>query len=1184
MQIFVLGMHRSGTSALTRVLNLAGAHLGPAATLKGASRENPRGFWENDAFVDVNKMLLRAIGCDWNCLAGFDADAVKAAVSDARLANRARDLLVRLDAERPWAMKDPRSCLTFPFWHELTELPVVVLSHRDPIQIADSLTQRNAIPEAAGLALWELYVTTAISATAGVPRTVVDFARLVDDPVTVCTELVDWLVSVGVRHLTTPPESELSAFLSTDLVRHAPDPERSERLLNPTQRAIEDALRTGDLDAVGGAEHQLTASSRSLIELLDASIRAKHSAAVERKHNAELAADRDETKVEIDRLRDELARQVQAGEQLGASNSQLQQTVEALEGERERFAMIGRTIDARIEAAMERLVSMNTEALGTHYRDAEARERRRQEAEAAQIQGLQSRLASMIVERDQTLARCAELERELAAAREAAAELGTELERVESSLETTRVDRDEIAARLADQSRRFRETMDAYQKRKAMHREARARVRAIETSRSWKLAHGLAKLSAFIRGGTPYTPAEPRSPSPGGVVVHEAERPASTSGSAKSEVTDEGPSPVDVVICVHDAMDDVRRCLESVAAHTPELQQLIIVDDGSGAETSELLRRTAETDASVVLHRNETAHGYTRAANTGLKASTAEFVILLNSDTVVTPGWSSALTRCARSGDRVGLVGPLSNAASYQSIPRRFDGSGDWAVNELPPEVTIEQMAAIVGQATERCFPRLPFLNGFCLLFTREVLDRVGLLDDDAFPMGYGEENDYCLRAANQEFDLAVADDAYVFHAKSRSFSHARRKELAVEGRRALDAKHGGRAVLDRIELMRDDPCLERARSRVTAALSQVSIPLDPLSVLYVLPVKGGGGGVHSIVQECVGLNAIGCTARVAVPAKALSSFTSRYPSVASECFVPFHSEADLIEDAGQFDCAVATIFTSIPLVEKMVDANPRVRAGYYIQDYEPWICAGDRELEAQVVGSYTAIPAILAFAKTEWICRMVADNHGIPVHKVHPSIDASVYSPVGPAISAAGGAETVVVSAMIRPKTPRRGAPATMRSLADATRRLGAGVEIHIFGCDEDDPGFVDLERSFTYYNHGILTREGVAEVLRGSDVFVDFSTYQAFGRTALEAMACGCAVAVPAQGGAGEYARDEANSLVVDTSDQEAMNAAVVRLARDVELRTRLAEEGLRSASRYSIARAVLSVHRVLRNGLAS
>ncbi|HIE57041.1 MAG TPA: glycosyltransferase, partial [Anaerolineales bacterium] len=220
----------------------------------------------------------------------------------------------------------------------------------------------------------------------------------------------------------------------------------------------------------------------------------------------------------------------------------------------------------------------------------------------------------------------------------------------------------------------------------------------------------------------------------------------------------ERTASVDVIVCVHNAYDDVRRCLESVVRYSSPPYNIILVDDGSQPQTSNYLQQFA-ADQGVRLLRNEQARGYTLAANQGLQASTADYALLLNSDTIATPGWLNGMVACAESDSRIGLVGPLSNTASWQSVPQLFNDQGDWADNALPEDVSVVEMAERIREMSERLYPRIPFLNGFCLMIKRAVLDEVGYFDEDTFGAGYGEENDFCIRARKAGWDLAVADD-----------------------------------------------------------------------------------------------------------------------------------------------------------------------------------------------------------------------------------------------------------------------------------------------------------------------------------------------------------------------------------------------------------------------------------------
>lgn len=658
---------------------------------------------------------------------------------------------------------------------------------------------------------------------------------------------------------------------------------------------------------------------------------------------------------------------------------------------------------------------------------------------------------------------------------------------------------------------------------------------------------------------------------------------------------------VDVVVPVYNALEDVQACLNALA-DVPGCYpvQVLVINDGSDAPTSAWLREVCSDQGQdegrgqdqgqgkglsqgrvrFRLIEHEDNQGYTRAVNTGLRASEAPYVVTLNSDTIVTPFWLDGMIACLQSDARLGIVGPLSNAASWQNVPALYGPDGQFGINALPEGMRPADMAGIVRRVSRRSYPRTTFVNGFCFMLRRAVLEAVGYMDEAAFPTGYGEENDFCIRAQDAGFGLAYVDDVYVFHAKSKSFGTERRKTLSKAGSEAIKAKHGAAKFADLVAQVAETELMDNIRANVARALKArvQSVPersadlVATQRVLFVLPVRGGGGGAHSVVQEVSAMQALGVTARVAVRQGDLDDYMRLYGDIAGaeDLFAPF-ADNELVALAQGYDVVVATIFTSVKLVAEVVAACPWVLPAYYAQDYEPLFFEEGDALRAEALASYTAIPGALVFAKTHWICRTIAAHHDVEVQKVEPSIDHGTYSLTGPRLEAAEGA--LCVSAMIRPRTPRRGAGRTMDLLARIKAHLGARVVIRIFGCDVTGPEFQALEADFEYIDHGVLTRPEVATVLRSSDMFIDLSDYQAFGRTGLEAMACGVVPVVPEAGGAREYAVDGINALVVDTLDVEGCLARILPLLRAPADMARMQLDAIGTAAGYSPRRAAMS-----------
>ena len=625
---------------------------------------------------------------------------------------------------------------------------------------------------------------------------------------------------------------------------------------------------------------------------------------------------------------------------------------------------------------------------------------------------------------------------------------------------------------------------------------------------------------------------------------------------------------VDVVICIHNALDDVKTCLDATLRRSPKMRQLILVNDGSDKETSQWLRDfTDRIDVPVTLIHNPEQRGYTIAANQGLRATPADYVVLLNSDTIPTRGWIERLVACGESDKNIVVVGPLSNAASWQSVPKRFAENGDWEVNELPDGISPDGIAAQLALHHEPTWPRAKLINGFCLAIKRRAFNELGYFDEETFPRGYGEENDYCLRAIAAGLELAIADDCYLFHAKSKSFTHAKRLELVKDADKILHGKHRPEVVEGACAELRENPGLEAAREHF--AELQKSKPA--FSLLYLLPLRGTAGGIHSVVQEAAGLRARGVFAQVAIRDRDADFYRATYPTIDPDLFYVFESESELVRYANAFDVAVATHHGSIDLLSWLAMANPKVLPAYYVQDYEPNFYPASEAAHHHARESYTRISGCVLFAKTDWIRETVTREHGVEVHKVTPSIDSEIYRPD------AEVGKSIDVCAMIRPGTPVRSPELT----AEILRSLD-GKETAVFGCESDDPFW--NEHDFEGEILGVLRRDQVADLLRRSKLFIDLSEYQAFGRTGLEAMACGCATVLPEAGGSDEYAIAGSNCLRVDTADREAILSAIHRLLDHDQLRGCQIAAALETAAGFSIDSAAESVEKLFTQMLAN
>jgi hypothetical protein len=404
----------------------------------------------------------------------------------------------------------------------------------------------------------------------------------------------------------------------------------------------------------------------------------------------------------------------------------------------------------------------------------------------------------------------------------------------------------------------------------------------------------------------------------------------------------------------------------------------------------------------------------------------------------------------------------------------------------------------------------------------------------------------------------------------------------------------------------RDEPTQESIRALLRGLLAEVppagrlftspekervaphSAP--PPSVAYLLPglPPEGSGGSHSLVQEARGLRELGARARVCVPLDALETVAAVYGNE-DHLFVAYAEdpastgaeESSVLDAIADAEVVVATEYPSVDLLARLLRERPQTVCAYYVQDYEPLFAAPRSSRADRALLSYRALPGVLLFAKTDWLRQLVSALHGVPVAKVAPSLDRRLFHPGGRRGS--GGPAHVV--AMIRPRTPRRRPAATLQALVAIRRALGSEVSISTFGCDEDSfallvgdalvedgRGEISADSPDGVRHLGLLSRLEVSQLMRRCDVFIDASAYQAFGRTGLEAMACGAVPLLPDLGGVHEYAHTE-NAILLDQDAPREIAAAAVALVRDPARLRRLREAGLRDAQRFSVQRAASS-----------
>jgi GT2 family glycosyltransferase len=264
---------------------------------------------------------------------------------------------------------------------------------------------------------------------------------------------------------------------------------------------------------------------------------------------------------------------------------------------------------------------------------------------------------------------------------------------------------------------------------------------------------------------------------------------------------DEVMRPVDVVVPIFEARECAIDCLESVARHARGDVRIVAVDDASrDPALASWLEEFVARESRAVLLRNQTNRGFVVSANRGLRAAGGRDVILLNSDTIVPRRFIEKLAEAAY--DRgPGLVTPLTNNGTICSVPRFMEA------NELPDGLDVDDFARLVDRISTRRRPELVTAVGFCMYVPHDVIASIGFFDEESFPRGYGEENDYSERARAAGFVVRLCDDLFVAHVGRASFgSEGSRREAAHND--VMASKHPG--YHERVQrFVRENPLAE---------------------------------------------------------------------------------------------------------------------------------------------------------------------------------------------------------------------------------------------------------------------------------------------------------------------------------------------------------------------------------------
>jgi GT2 family glycosyltransferase/glycosyltransferase involved in cell wall biosynthesis len=631
--LIVLGMHRSGTSALTRVLGLLGARL-PSEML-AANPDNPRGFWESRAIVHRHEALLREQASFWHDILPVPDDWY--ASPEAR---RFEDLLVedlRGDfGDAPLVViKDPRMCRLMPLWRRVLDRaglePTVIITLRDAIESAASLQRRNGFPMEKGLLLWLAHMQAAEFGSRGMNRVFVSYDDL----------LRDWRDAVsrisaraGVEFDVLTRAAEIEGFLSADL-RHAPP----------------SGFELDHFGEVGSWVRTLTDEFRRASSGGDAEIDA---AVLDRAYRGFAAL------VNIIRPVESFNRRALA--ELAPRVSELSNQVKAL-----------------------------NEQVAAYQK------------ETARLQGMELRVAAMEA---------------------------TMSWRITAPLRALK-----LRLWLARKSARRGLRLLAF----SLLRGLRACYRRLPLPVAWKesaraaLSARIPRLFSLLQHGWLAWDGETY---PALESAFRLELPGDAAVEAGSIALPPCREPeISIVIPVFNNLDFTLACLQSVAKQSaPAGFEVIVIDDYSSDRTADVLRPIA----GLRYFRNDRNVGFIGSCNRGAAEARGRFLVILNNDTYVQPGWLAELYQTMMTEERAGLIG------SQLLYP-------DGTLQEAGGLVWSDGNAWNYGRGQDRRRPEFNYLrdvdycSGASLFIATSLFRELGGFDE-AYEPAYYEDTDLAFK------------------------------------------------------------------------------------------------------------------------------------------------------------------------------------------------------------------------------------------------------------------------------------------------------------------------------------------------------------------------------------------------------------------------------------------------------
>ena len=601
-------------------------------------------------------------------------------------------------------------------------------------------------------------------------------------------------------------------------------------------------------------------------------------------------------------------------------------------------------------------------------------------------------------------------------------------------------------------------------------------------------------------------------------------------------------SKCDIIIPIYNSPEWVKMCVYALYKNTPNeyIGKVILMNDNSDELTCNCIENLKRKYEKIEVYKNESNLGFIKNVNRGMDKTTAEYILLLNTDCLVSKNTIPKLIEHMEKNKKIGLICPISSNAANLSY-------------DIPEHYSYMQ----VDDLFYKNFKGMDFdactVVGNCLMISRQCMKKTGYLDE-IYGMGYGDETDYQFKAHEKGFEAKVAIDTYVYHKSEVSFGTSPEKQKRLENNRKIFFDRWGEAYNKKMqEYVKNDP-IEYIKNNL-----KIEEKPEP-EVLFFLPdIHQKAGGVHMVVDIVNYLNINGCFANI------LTERIHEYKEIM--IFTPSYMK-NLNEIKPK--CIVGTIYPTIFFCETIAK-HYNIPCVNFMQGYEPCFDNGEIYSWAELACKNSQnILAISQFLKEKCI-----KNFNKEADVITNSINTDLLYNVNKQEK-----EKKQITLVFRDSFPK-GDFILNEILKQLTLLKNYNFEINVIYMKKTMFPINNSTNININFYKGPLNRKEVSNILFKTDIFVDASLMEGFGLMALEAMAAGAVPVISQSFGVDEYAIDNENCfLIKEVNNAERYMEKIELLLQDNEKIKKMSKKAQEKSIEFDIDKNVNKYIEYFRN----